>query len=90
MYSFYQGSRQILQLLKWSCHTSFFTHVEPYFYYTSYPGCSELIECVDDDAKKDIQANDSNYDEEHDMEEGQEAKLAEGHLGLVWTQCLQW
>ncbi len=30
MYSFYQGSRQILQLLKWPCHTSFFTHAEPY------------------------------------------------------------
>ncbi len=29
-YTFYQGSRQILQLLKWPCHTSFFTHVEPY------------------------------------------------------------
>ncbi len=28
--SFYHGSRQILQLLKWPCHTSFFTHVEPY------------------------------------------------------------
>ncbi len=31
IYSFYQGSRRILQLLKWRapCHTSFFTHVEP-------------------------------------------------------------
>ncbi len=28
-YSFYQGSRRILQLLQWPCHTSFFTHVEP-------------------------------------------------------------
>ncbi len=29
-YSFYQGSRRILQLLKWRCHTSIFTHVEPF------------------------------------------------------------
>ncbi len=27
-YSFYQGSHQILQLLKWLCHTLFFKHVE--------------------------------------------------------------
>ncbi len=29
LYSLYQGSRRILQLLKWPCRTSFFTHVEP-------------------------------------------------------------
>ncbi len=27
VYNFYQGSRRNLQLLKWPCRTSFFTHV---------------------------------------------------------------
>ncbi len=35
-YSFYQGSRRILQLLKWPCHTSFFTHVEPFIWFNSW------------------------------------------------------
>ncbi len=29
VYSFYQVSRRNLQFLKWPCHTSFYTHVEP-------------------------------------------------------------
>ncbi len=43
---FVKGHIRFLQLLKWPCHTSFFTHVEPYIACTEIGDSSQSLDFI--------------------------------------------
>ncbi len=45
-YSFYQSSRWIRQLLKWPCHTCFFTHVEAFAWLLHFTVKHHIVTCT--------------------------------------------